>query len=452
MIFNQIISLQITSQLCGGRQKYNMNRLKALFNVFCVIIAVALVVYEIYEYNYSEADIIKINFRRFNNDQKTPYPSLTLCFDGITNLKINDTSPQTLPKKDLFRAGSNKTMLKVEEYIKMISTRDFDGNIVRYSKDGTGTIDGIEGRKLSTNIILRRYKVGCFAIGIPFIKNKEINWINVEIKKSIFEPGNVPKKSDFIDSKGKFSVGLTYQNQFFPLLNGKDKAIGENEMKKDCPGFIVSIRGMEIVHKRNKVDDPCNNDGEKDYIKELEELTDNLGCKPEHWDFPSDTSECTSEELKKYRDILVHGLYSAQAKKLIRPCRYMQNIWNDYDFDTKCVYKKGTFHIKIIYNLLQYKEVEYVPAYDLSGLTLNILTILGVILGISLYQTPKIINKGKLCIKKMISSRLYQQQNSYIVSFIADRGQDIASIPLLAMNNEEELESGFDNSHFQNDD
>ena len=96
---------------------------------------------------------------------------------------------------------------------------------------------------------------------------------------SIFNPDDVPKKSDFIDRKGKFSVGLTYQNQFFPLLNGKDKAIGENEMKKDCPGFIVSIRGMEIVHKRNKVDEPCNNDGEEDYIKELEDLTASLGCK-----------------------------------------------------------------------------------------------------------------------------------------------------------------------------
>ena len=413
-----------------------MNHLKAIFNVFCVAIAVALVIWEVYEYNYSDADIIKINFRRFNNDDKTPYPSLTLCFDGITTPKINGTSTQNLLKKDLFRTGSNKTILKVEEYIKMISTRDFDGNIVRYSKDGTGTVDGIEGRKLSTNIILRRYKVGCFAIGIPFIKNKEIKWINVEIKKSIFNPGDVPKRSDFIDRKGKFSVGLTYQNQFFPLLNGKDKAIGENEMKKDCPGFIVSIRGMEVVHKRNKVDEPCNNDGEEDYIKDLEDLTTSLGCKPEHWDFPSDTAECTSAELKKYRDVLVDGLHNAQAKTLIRPCRYMQNVWNDYDFDTKCVDKKGTFHIKVIYNLQQYKEVEYVPAYDFWGLVLNILTILGVILGLSLYQTPKIINKAKLWIKKTATSRLYQQQNSYVVKFISDREQDDISIPLLAMNDE----------------
>ena len=50
---------------------------------------------------------------------------------------------------------------------------------------------------------------------IPFIRNKQMNWINVDIKKDIFEPGNVPTKRDLIDMKGKFSVGLIYQNQFF---------------------------------------------------------------------------------------------------------------------------------------------------------------------------------------------------------------------------------------------
>ena len=87
-------------------------------------------------------------------------------------------------------------------------------------------------------------------------------------------------------------------------------------MKKDCPGFIVRIRGMEIVHKRNKATDPCNNDGEEESIKVLEELTTRLGCKPQDWDFPSTTSECTPAEMKKYRDVLDNGLYSAHAKKI----------------------------------------------------------------------------------------------------------------------------------------
>ena len=428
-----------------------MNRLKAIFNTFCVVTAVALILWEIYEYNYSEADVIKINFQSFNNDQNTPYPSLTLCFDGTANPNIDNTSNQNLLKSELFRSGSNKTILKVEEYIEIISIMDFNGNIVRYSKDGIGTIDGIQGRKLSTNIILRRYKVGnCFAIGIPFIRNKQINWINVEIKKDIFEPGNVPTKNDLIDKKGKFSVGLTYQNQFFPLLNGKEREIDENVMKKDCPGFIVRIRGMEIVHKRNKAADPCNNDGEEKSIKVLEELTARLGCKPQYWDFPSTLSDCTVKELKKYRDVLDHGLYSAHAKKLIIPCRHMQFLWNDYDFDTRCVDEKGTFHIKVVYTLKKYKEVEFAPANDFSALSLNILTILGVVLGLSLYQTPKVLYKAKLWYKKMISSRFQPEQNSYRVSFIANKGQDILITPLMATNNDDELDSGFDNPCFSN--
>ena len=95
-------------------------------------------------------------------------------------------------------------------------------------------------------------------------------------------------------------------------------------MIKDCPGFIVYIRAMEIVHKRNKATDPCNNDGEIESIKVLEELTVRLGCTPQHWDFPSTTSACTLEELKKYRDVLDNRLYSAHQKKLNMPCRLLE--------------------------------------------------------------------------------------------------------------------------------
>ena len=105
-----------------------MNRLKAIFHIFCVVTAAALIFWKIYEYCYSQYDRIKINFQRFNNDQQTPYPSLTLCFYGIIDPNLNDTSHQNLLRKDLFRSGSNQTILKVEEYIEKISTKDFDGN------------------------------------------------------------------------------------------------------------------------------------------------------------------------------------------------------------------------------------------------------------------------------------------------------------------------------------
>ena len=97
-------------------------------------------------------------------------------------------------------------------------------------------------------------------------------------------------------------------------------------MIKDCPGFIVYIRAMEIVHKRNKATVPCNNDGEIESIKVLEELTVRLGCTPQHWDFPSTTSACTLEELKKYRDVLDNRLYSAHQKKLNMPCRCIDMV------------------------------------------------------------------------------------------------------------------------------
>ena len=85
-----------------------MNRQKAIFNTFCVVTAVALILWKIYEYNYSEADVIKINFQSFNNDRNRPYPSLTLCFDGTANPNIDDTSNQNLPRANYFALDQTK--------------------------------------------------------------------------------------------------------------------------------------------------------------------------------------------------------------------------------------------------------------------------------------------------------------------------------------------------------
>ena len=394
-----------------------MFRLKTTFKIFCVIAAISLIVWQMYEYNYSEEDKVNVIFQRFNSDQQRIYPSLTLCFDGTTNPTPNDTSHQNLLKEEFFRSGSNDTTLKVEKYIKVITVKDFHNNIIRYSKEGNDLANGIQGRTLSTNIVFRRYKVGnCFAIGIPFMAQKEIHWINVEIKKSIFESGGVPTKQDLVSGKGKFSVGLTYQNQFFPLLNGKEKEIGKHEIQNECPGFVVNVRGIEIVHKRNKPTDPCNDDGFDDSTKVLEDLTAKLGCKPEYWNIPSNLPDCTKEELAEFRDILDDGLYNSNSKRLIRPCRYMQYLWHDYTFDTSCMEEKGTFHIKVVYNSLPYKEIQFVPSHTLWGLTTNVLTIVGVFLGVSLYQTPNLLHRAKHRIERIFHP--HQDERPYTVPFL----------------------------------
>ena len=47
-----------------------MFRLKTTFKIICVIAAVSLIVWQMYEYNYSEEDKVNVIFQRFNSDQQ----------------------------------------------------------------------------------------------------------------------------------------------------------------------------------------------------------------------------------------------------------------------------------------------------------------------------------------------------------------------------------------------
>ena len=70
----------------------------------------------------------------------------------------------------------------------------------------------------------------------------EITWINVET-------GSVPTQNDLSSGKGKFSVCLTYQNQFYSLLNGKERKIVGNKLQNESPVFYLRVRGQVKVHK-----------------------------------------------------------------------------------------------------------------------------------------------------------------------------------------------------------
>ena len=95
----------------------------------------------------------------------------------------------------------------------------------------------------------------------------------------------------------------------------------------------------------------------------------------------------------------------------------MQYLWHDYTFDTSCVDEKGTFHIKVVYNSLPYKEIQFVPYHTLWGLTTNVLTIVGVFLGVSLYQAPNLLHTAKHRIKRVFGYP-HHEEKPYILPLL----------------------------------
>ena len=128
-------------------------------------------------------------------------------------------------------------------------------------------------------------------------------------------------------------------------------------------------------------------------MKILAILLERMRCKPEDWDFPSIFRDCRPEELAVFSDL---GLYNSEDKRLLMPCRYILDLWHEYEFDSDCHNEEGvdgTFRVKVVYNKLPFKEINFIPSHTLWGLMTNIFTIVGVILGVSCCEIPDFLRK-----------------------------------------------------------
>ena len=161
-----------------------------------------------------------------------------------------------------------------------------------------------------------------------------------------------------------------------------------------CFGFVFNVRGMEIIKHRNKQRDPCFDYNDEDAIKVLHDVTTTLGCKPKYWELPSLLPECSQKQLSVNSKLIDDGLYNSNAKRLVKPCRSIRDIWYDYDLYTSvdsCNTAIKTLHIVVNYNDLHFKEISYVAAYSIWDLVGNLSLILGLLLGFSILQLPDLV-------------------------------------------------------------
>ena len=230
----------------------------------------------------------------------------------------------------------------------------------------------------------------------PFLKKEVINSISFGIKKSIFQSGNVPTRHEIINGQSQFFVGLSYQNQYFPLLKRSEAKQQPENVSDTCSGFIITVRGMEILRRRNKPSNPC-----KDYVDDeanevLVAMADKLKCKPRHWDISSPHPDCTERQLNISRQLLGESLYNNNARHLNTPCRSIIDLWYDYDFDNSaksCTDDDENTQITVVFNNLPFKEISFVKSYTLWNVLSGIGVIVGFFFGFSLIQLPDLVQK-----------------------------------------------------------
>ena len=389
---------------------------RSIFRVGCVFAAIFSTIWPIYLYSLDD-DLVQIEFKKFHSTEDRIYPALTLCFDSKLDLKSNVPTREGGLKDGLFKIGSNDTTLAIEDYISTIEIKTFKNDIIRFSKSGIGMGGHNESnnRPISTNTVLRRYTAApCFAVGIPFMEKEGIDSMVIRIRKNIFDVGNVPTRQQIVSGRNQFTIGFSYQNQYFPMLSRKADRRRGLDRTNTCSGFIITVRGMEILRRRNKLSDPCNDYVNSDAIKVLDDVATKLRCKPPHWDLPSLLPDCSQEQLNEGRVLLDDSLYDSNAKRLLKPCRTILDFWYDYNFDRfieSCTDDEESFSITVIFNDLPLKEMTFVPARSLLDLLSNISVIIGIFVGVSLFQLPDLLSKFCKWIKSNSDHSNYQEQH-----------------------------------------
>ena len=371
---------------------------RCLFRVGCVIIAVVTCCWPIYQYNLDE-HLIQLKFKHFHSAEDRIYPALTLCFEKTTFSQYNESSITNI-EDDLMKIDTNHTTLKIEDYVSIIRVRKFDNNIIQFTNRGIGIEsqhNEMKNRQIYANTVLRRYQASrCFAIGIPFMKETGINSMDFGIKKSIFAPGNVPTSDEIISGQSKFSIGLSFQNEYFPLLKRSEDGEPPNHLTDNCSGLIFNVRGMEILRRRNKPNDPCYDYVNEGAITVLDAVVNELKCKPHYWNISSPLPDCSENKLIKSRKLLDESLYNYNARHLLKPCRTILDLWYDYDYDHSvgsCTEEDENLHITVVFNDLPFKEISLVPAYTMWNVLSNIAVVLSLFLGFSLIQLPDLFKK-----------------------------------------------------------
>ena len=170
---------------------------------------------------------------------------------------------------------------------------------------------------------------------------------------------------------------------------------------------------LGIINLRNKQNDPCNRFANDQSIEKLEDITNELGCKPENWDTPSPLPDCSKKEIIKYKKVLVRGLQDFSLAVLLeKPCRYIQSIlhyWEldempekydsqDYNFSDSIqprnTFPNDTFPVTVVYKNLPFQEITFVPARSLSNLAAALMAIIGFMLGFTMYNLPQQVSSG----------------------------------------------------------
>lgn len=349
-----------------------MGTLTCIFRIGCVLLSLCATLWPIYLFNMDE-DALELEFKDLHSSKDSPYPGIRVCFAHSTLHQDKKPSRNTNSTITQVKDASNPASLHIEDFIRDIEITHTNQTRLQFTRTGSKFIKRhrlIQRKGTFRYIMLRRFQTSdCLDIAVPFKENRKIYSVSIAIRKDVFKKHDVPTRNEIMSGTSKLRVGMSHNGNSFRLPSqSSGELLFDNKLNRTCSGIVFNLRGMEVLERRNKTSLPCIDYDSHGIFTLLNRSTNVLGCMPIGMEIPTTLPFCLENNMNGKMDMLLAGLQYLEYHHLKNPCRQIQDLQIDYNFDdlmNACKKDDETLQITAIYEKFLFKEIKVVSVLSM---------------------------------------------------------------------------------------
>ena len=376
------------------------------FKIACILATIGTTCWSIYIFAQN-SDVCLVDYIPYNQDGNSIYPSITIVVGNPfikENLKVHgeNITPAlysqflegTYWDDRMMNINYDDVTVDINDYLLSYELKYGDNHTTFVYEKASFENMNNGGWKLPY-ISYRGYEIKAFTIDQPFIKDRNVLTLAVNLKTSLFD--RYPNKSrpqeriyDSLDEDfGSFEVYFHYPGQFLrSWMFGLGRWFWPKRTDDNTIDYIMELHvgGIDVLKLRNKDNFPCGlNRSENDFII-MEQMMVDAGCKPPQINSTQNLPTCSSKsDMKKVKT----PSYS-NFLKYPKPCESVYFTHFTYgDLDVADKLTPPQFKLEILHSHPTFKCIRHIKAFDAQSLIGNAGGYLGLFLGYALIQVPQ---------------------------------------------------------------
>ena len=326
--------------------------------LFCLTLTIGMTINWSLQYSLNE-DLSRIKFKHYQDTEDDVYPDLSLCLGSLFDTKKLAEFDPPINESNLI------SFLNGEEYEDQFLTINYSDiiyNLDNFVKNfwfrwQNGSTKSYTKASLEESIFYNSFTgfwrnkfFNCFGIQVPkTLLKKEpkvyIEGFGVHLNTSIFPQGT--------REVGKFATFLHYPNQIL-LSIPTVKYKFQSRLNDSAYNMKYIVNGMDTLRRRQKSEDPCNENWKNFDNDVIEMNVKKVGCKNIYHKNPADWPVCNNTmDIRKanfpFRSDIIRKKYNPPCKQVDK----MHYVYEEMDYPDE----PNTFWITILLLDSRYTEI-----------------------------------------------------------------------------------------------